>query len=83
MPEEQVASPQGGEPLTQGPAPADPQAAAAEGKPAPDPMAQTGQASGPPAMKNKTVPIEEAIQKQKERKKQANKYNNAFNDSLP
>ena len=64
----------GGDPLTIGPAPADPAAAAAEGTPPPDPMAQTAQAAAPPAMKNKSVPLEKAIQAQKERKTRANKY---------
>ena len=83
MPEEQPQGEQGpgglevgGDPLTIGPAPADPAAAAAEGTPPPEPGAQTAQAAAPPAMKNKSVPIEKAILAQKERKKHANKYNN-------
>ena len=83
MPEEQPQGEQGpgglevgGEPLTIGPAPADPAAAASEGAPPPDPMAQTSQGAAPPSMKNKSVPIEKAIQAQKERKARENKYLN-------
>ena len=74
MPEQQI--PIGNDPLTVGPAPADPQAAAAEGAPMPDPMAQTAQAAAPPAMKNKSVPLEKALRAKQKRKGQMNKYNN-------
>ena len=69
---EQPAIPQGGEPLTQGPAPTAPP----EGAPVPDPTAQTSQGAAPPAMKNKQLSLAASLLEQKKRKKQANKYNN-------
>ena len=68
MPEEQP-------PMAQGPAPAE-GAPAPEGAPTPDPMAQTSQASAPPAMANKNISLIESIKKQKERKARKNQYNN-------
>ncbi len=69
---EQPAIPQGGDPITQGPAPTAPP----EGAPVPDPMAQTAQGAAPPAMKHKKVSLEESLRNKDKRKKEANKYNN-------
>ena len=70
MPEEQPQGEPQGDQMSQGPAPTTPPET-----PAPDPMAQTSQGGAPPAMKNKQMSLAKAMLKQKERKKQANKYN--------